>query len=337
MDFNRKCVVFLATSVCAFLLCIATSYGAQELKKIRLVHDGLSVATAVTWVGMESGLFEEYGLDVEEIFIQNASNGGVEALLGVDLFLGSGNPIAPLQKIIGGSDIVFLGSHANLTHYKFGISAGITSLGDLKGKKIGMSGIGGRSDLIARVVLRRAGIDPVKEVDMVSVGYSPARAAALSRNLIQGAPLSPQVALEAERLGIKVLNIRAVPIITALLITTRSIIKRDEKILRSFMKGYLAATHYYLTHREESIRIMREHVSVADSTVLDAMYSSLADQLAPWPAPNMEAVQALLDAAGVIDEKAEKLKPADLFELRFIQELKASGFIEDLYAEKIKL
>jgi hypothetical protein len=58
------------------------------------------------------------------------------------------------------------------------------------------------------------------------VGFSPACAAALSQNLIQGAPLSPQVAVEASRLGLKVIDIKEVPIVTSLLITTRSKINK---------------------------------------------------------------------------------------------------------------
>ena len=172
---------------------------------------------------------------------------------------------------------------------------------------------------------------------MVTVGYSPARAAALSKNLIQGAPLSPNVAAEAEKLGLKVLDVKEVPIISTLLITTRSIIKRDYESFRGFMKGYLTAIHYFLTRPSESIRIIGEHVSIADPTALETMYASFAAQLEPWPVPNPESVQAIIDAATVLDRKARKLKPDDLFDLRFLDELKAIGFIENLYAEKVKL
>jgi hypothetical protein len=48
-------------------------------------------------------------------------------------------------------------------------------------------------------------------------------------------------------------------------------------------------------------------------------------------------VQAMLDAATVLDKQATKLKPLDLLELPFLDELKASGFIKYLYAEKVNL
>jgi hypothetical protein len=55
------------------------------------------------------------------------------------------------------------------------------------------------------------------------------------------------------------------------------------------------------------------------------------------PAPNGEAVRALIDAASVADPRAKTLNPAGLFKLRFLKELKASGFVDNLYAEKINL
>lgn len=337
MESFRKWIRLLATGMCAFLLCASSAFGEQKLKKLRLAYDGVGVATTVAWVGNQAGLFKQQKVEVEEIFIQDPSIGGIQALLGVDIFFGSGNPVIAMQPIIGGQDIVFLGSHVDRTHYRFGVSSDIESIKQLKGKKVGMSRLGGRSDLIARVVLRRAGIDPVQEVEMVTVGYSPARAAALAKNLIQGAPLSPNVASEAEKLGLKVLDVKEVPIISSLLMTTRSNIKRDYESFRRFMKGYVTSIHYFLTHPSESIRIIGEHVSVADPAALETMYASYAAQLEPWPVPNPEAVQAIIDAATVIDRKARKLKADDLFDLRFLDELKAIGFIENLYAEKVKL
>ena len=337
MQSFRIWIRFLATGLCAFSLCASSAFGEQKLKKLRLAYDGVSVATTVAWVGNQAGLFKQHKVEVEEIFIQDPSIGGIQALLGIDIFLASGNPVLAIQPIIRGQDVVFLGSHVHQTHYRFGVSSDIESIKQLKGKKVGMSRLGGRSDLIARVVLRRAGIDPVQEVEMVTVGYSPARAAALAKNLIQGAPLSPNVAAEAERLGLKVLDVKEVPIISSLLMTTRSIIKRDYESFRGFMKGYLTAIHYFLTRPSESIRIIGEHVSVSDPTALEAMYASFAAQLEPWPVPDPESVQAIIDAATVIDRKARKLKPDDLFDLRFLDELKAIGFIENLYAEKVKL
>ena len=187
------------------------------------------------------------------------------------------------------------------------------------------------------MVLRRGGLDPLIDVEMVEIGFSPERALALSKNLIQGAPLVPEIALQAEKLGLKVLEVKRVPVITELLMTTRSMIKRDTEMMRRFMKGYLTAIHYYLAHRDETMGIIERHVTIVGRTSIEAMYYALAAQLEPTPFPNKEAVQALIDAVSVADSRAKSLKLADLFNLRILKKLKASGFVENLYAEKINL
>lgn len=172
---------------------------------------------------------------------------------------------------------------------------------------------------------------------MVFVGLSPQRMIALSQKLIQGTPLAPNVAAEAKRRGIRVIEAKDVPVVTALLMTTRSFVKRDEESVRRFMKGYVASIHYYLTHRNESIGIMKKYLSLSDPRAFESMYEAFAAQLGPFPAPSGEATQALIDVVTVADQKATSLKPRALFDLRFLEELKASGFIDDLYSEKKSL
>lgn len=317
---------------------IPANAGADDQpKKVRLAYSGWEVGTAIAYVGIDGGIFKRYGLDVEEVFIRDSLSAGIQSLIGVDFLIGFGNPLAVLQPILAGADIVSLSTHVSMVPYRIGVSADISEIKDLKGKKIGVSQIGGRSDLLARVILRRAGLDPVKDVEIVSVGLAPNRVVALSKNFIQGAPLSPEIANQAKQLGLKVLDGKDVPLITAMLMTTRSFIKRDEEAVRRFMKGYLAAIHFFLTRRKESIAIMRKYFSATNPSGLENMYEAFAAQLKPLPVPNREAAQALIDAASGVNPNSINIKPPDLFEPRFLEELKASGFVDDLYEEKISL
>jgi len=319
------------------LLWTISANAGDEPKKVRLAYSGWEVGTAIAYVGIDAGIFKRYDLDVEEVFIRDSLSAGIQSLIGVDFLIGFGNPLAVLQPILAGADIVSLSTHVSMVPYRIGVSANISEIKDLKGKKIGVSQIGGRSDLTTRVILRRVGLDPVRDVQIVPVGLAPNRVAALSKNLIQGAPLSPEIADQAKKLGLKILDVKEVPLITAMLMTTRSFIKRDEEAVRRFMKGYLAAIHFYLTRRNESIAIIRKYFGGVDPSALENMYEGFAAQLKPLPAPNREAAQALIDATSALDPKSRNIKPPDLFEPRFLEELRASGFIDKLYAEKVSL
>jgi len=221
--------------------------------------------------------------------------------------------------------------------YGMGVGSAISAMKDLKGKKVGVSALGGRSDLIARVMLRRAGLDPSTDVELVAAGLAPARALALSKNLVQGVPLSQDVAAEAQKLGIKVIEMKSVPVVTDLLITTRSFIKREEETVRRFMKGYAAAIQYFVSRRDDSLNILKKYFPGTQGVSVDAMYDAFSAQLRPLPELNDEAIQALVDVSASVDQRTKTLKPHDIVEPRFFDELKASQFLKDLYTEKVSL
>lgn len=339
---NRRgrCLTSAAGAALLALFALAArpdALGAAETKKVRLAYAGWGVGSAIAYVGIDGGVFKKFDLEIEEIFIHDALSGGVQALIGADFLLGFGNPLAFIRPVLSGADIVLIGSHVTMEKYAMAVAPEIATLQDLKGKKVGVSTLGGTSDLAARVILRRAGLDPNKDVEIVAAGLSPNRAAALAKKLIQGAPLSPDVVPQAKKLGLKVIEVKDVPTVRSLLLTTRSFINKDSELVRRFVKAYSTAIHFFLTRRNDSIGIIRKYFSGTDPANIESMYDAFAAQLGPLPFPDDEAVQALIDAAGVADERASQLKPRQLYDLRFLEELKASGYIQQLYIEKFSL
>jgi NitT/TauT family transport system substrate-binding protein len=318
--------------VIALVLLAATSRAsdAADLKKVRLAYAGWEIGTAVAYVGVDSGLFKKHGIEVEEIPIRDTLSAGVQSLIGVEMLIGFGNPLAILQPVLAGADITVVGSHVSFDHYGMGVASSLSAVKDLKGKKVGVSALGARSDLVARVILRRAGLDPAKDVEVVAAGLSPARALAISKNLVQGAPLSEQVAAEAKKIGVKVLDVKAVPVISELLMTTRSFIKRDQETVRRFMKGYAAAIHHFVSQRDDSLAILKKYFPGTQGMTVQTMYETFSAQMRPLPDLNTEALQALVDVGTVVDDRSKTIKPADIIEPRFLDELKTSKFLKDL-------
>lgn len=327
----------LQLGMALILALVLTGVAAAETKKLRLGYTGWDLGTAVAYVGVDSGLFKKHGLEIEEVPLRDTFSAGVQSLIGIDLLVGFGNPLAVLQPFMGGAGIAVIGSHVSFDEWGMGVGPSVSTVKELKGKKVGVSGLGTRSDLVARVILRRAGLEPGKDVELVAAGFTPSRAVALAKNLIQGAPLRAEVAPELQKLGIKMIESKPVPLATDLLLTTRSFIKREEEVVRRFMKGYAAAINHFVTRRKESVEILKKYFPANQGVTVDAMYDSFAAQLRPLPDLNHEALQALVDVTAMVDERAKALKPPDVIEPRFLEELKGSQFLKDLYTEKISL
>jgi NitT/TauT family transport system substrate-binding protein len=333
----RRGFARFSLALATLALCAEPMWAAEAAKKVRLAYAGWELGTAVAYVGVDSGLFKKHGLIIDEFPIRDTLSAGIQSLIGVDFLIGFGNPLAILQPVAGGADLALVGAHVSFDQYGMGVVAGVSTVKELKGKKVGVSALGARSDLIARVILRRAGLDPAKDVELVAAGLAPARALALSKNLVQGVPLRQDVAAEVQRMGIKVLDLKSVPVVTDLLMTTRSFIKREEDAVRRFMKGYADAIHHFVSRRDDSLAILKKYFPNNQGLTVDAMYDNFSAQLRPLPELNSEALQALVDVGAAMEKPSKSLKPADITEPRFVDELKNSKFLKDLYTEKISL
>jgi NitT/TauT family transport system substrate-binding protein len=335
LTLQRVTSVFLLT--CIIGLFATAGSAAESGRKLRLAYAGWELGTAVAYVGVDSGLFKKNGLDIEELPIRDTFSAGVQSLFGVDILIGFGNPLAVLQPAMDGADVAFIGSHVSFDQYGMGVGSDVAAIADLRGKKVGVSALGARSDLAARVILRRAGLDPGRDVELVAAGLAPARALALSKNLVQGAPLNEGILGEAKKLGIKILDVKPVPVVTDLLITTRSYLKREEETARRFMKAYTEAIHYFVAQRNDSLAILKKYFSTNQGLTVENMYDAFSANLRPLPELNTEAIQALVDVGSGIDRRKKGLKPTDIIEPRFLNELKGSQFLKDLYTEKVSL
>lgn len=329
--------ILVTGTILSLLFWYGSGDAADSPKKLRLAYAEWGVGSAVAYVGIDGGIFKKFKIDIEELLFKDALSGGVNSLLGADILLGFGNPLIILQPILGGADLVLLGSHVSTETFGMCVSADISSLKDLKGKKIGISSLGEKSDLAARVMLRRAGLDPGKDLQFVVAGFSADRALAIAKDEIQATPLNMNRSTQARQLGLKVLDLSEVPLVDSLLITTRSFVKKNEELTRRFLKAYVTAIHYFLTHRSESLSIIEKYFSRTDPQALEFMYDTYASQLEKLPLFNTESLQAMIDAAGVVDSHASLLKASDITDARFLMELKSSGYIDQLYVEKVDL
>src|SRR6185369_3067363 len=134
-------VLLLGLALCG------ASADAAEAKKVRLAYVGWEVGAAVSYVGIDGGIFKQNGVEVEEVFVRDPLSGGVQSLIGADFMVGFGNPLALIQPVLTGADVVAVASHVSLEPYGMAVSQNIQKVTDLKGKRVGVSELGGRSDL----------------------------------------------------------------------------------------------------------------------------------------------------------------------------------------------
>src|SRR6266581_7367744 len=122
---NRRPGLTLCLALITLAFIASHTWAADDAKKVRLAYAGWELGTAVAYVGVDSGLFKKNQLEIEEIPIRDTLSAGVQSLLGVDLLIGFGNPLAILQPVLLGADVTLIGAHVSFDQYGMGVTAPI--------------------------------------------------------------------------------------------------------------------------------------------------------------------------------------------------------------------
>jgi NitT/TauT family transport system substrate-binding protein len=139
-----------------------SSTSAGGLMKVRVGYIGLTCEAPI-FTAVEKGFFKDEGLDVTLVKCEWANYKDVLALGGFDIT--HHLVMYFLKPIEQGLDVKFLGGiHRGCLRVQTATTSSIHSVEDLRGKRIGVPGMGTPPFIFANRVLNAHGIDPGKEI-----------------------------------------------------------------------------------------------------------------------------------------------------------------------------
>ncbi len=315
------------------VLCIFLVGTAKAGEKVSVAYISDSAASSVPfWIAKDAGLFKKYGLDVELIFI-NGSTRGIQSLIAGDLdFTGAVGTSAINGKLAGG-DIKIIDSMVNTLPYYLVGKPDIKSPEELRGKIAATHIPGTSADFAMRLALRRYGIG-YTDIKALTVGGSPARIAAVLKGQVDFTVVTEPGMIKGKEAGLKVIVDMAklhIPFqFTCGVTTTRMIREHPDEVL-NFVKAMADAIHYDKTHKEEVIRIMQKYTRSNDRKMLEGSYDAYKNFLVDDTYPTLEGLKDTLEVQAAWDPKASSANASDFVDLQFVDQLKKSGFIDQLY------
>src|SRR5437867_3894666 len=208
------------------------------------------------FIAHEKGIFEKNGLKAEIIRI-NSEPTTYQALISGDIDATSGAPTGLVQSNLQGVPVVSLGSWDNLVSYTVATREKIDDLSQLKGKKIGINRLGGKSSLVLRVMLEDAGLNTTKDVILLQLGGSQERLAALIRGGIDAAPVDFAFEPKMRQMGFFLVAGKKTPFMNGPMTVKVSSLQSNRPKWVRFVKAYLEATVYLTTNREGSLEVLR--------------------------------------------------------------------------------
>ena len=88
------------------------------------------------------------------------------------------------------------------------------------------------------------------------------------------------------------------------------------------------------TDREFVYKVLGKYLRITDRSVMDSAYNAEIKALEPRLGVKDEALQAILEEVAQTDARAKKVKPQELVDNRYLDEMEKSGFMDQLWGKK---
>ena len=295
----------------------------------------VSALNAPYWVVKDAGFLKQEGLDADIIYIPSSSV-VASAMLAGDVAISTANSQVIVDIGLQGGDLVAMGSVINVAAFYIMAAPEIKSVRELKGKAVGVTRFGASTDFSMRMLLRKYGLEPVRDVPIIQIGGMPEIAAALSKRSIYAAPMSYPMGYVAQQAGMKLIANLAkedIPFVHVGVTTSRGFMKERRTQAKAFLRAYGRAVHFMHTHKEEFKGIMARYTKINDAGMLEGSVQYAYDFVEKVPLVKPQAFQVTIDEIAQKNPKAKQAKPEQFYDNSLVQELINEGFFVSLWGK----
>lgn len=190
--------------ITCMLFCIALCGPSYAAEKTVISYSSRTYAFLPAQVALVKGFFKDEAL--EPVLVQMRSQVAVPALMNGDIqyTLSFGNIVTAAMQ---GMPFKLLAVLTDKPLHHIVSRPEIKTIADLRGKKIGTQRIGGSDHLAAEAILQAKGLDPVKDVQFVTLGADePVRVEILKKGLVDAVCVSPPGPVRLQREGFHILG-----------------------------------------------------------------------------------------------------------------------------------
>lgn len=162
----------LVNGLLALTLLLTHPSWANSEKPLMVGVAGPAINMVYSFVTRDAGFWQKYGLDARVVAFESGSILAQAALAGEVKFSISSGP-ATIASRTQGADSIIIAAAVNTLPYSVVAAKHITKWDQLKGKKVAISRFGSGTDTAMRMVLKKFGMDPAKDVTILQVGTQP--------------------------------------------------------------------------------------------------------------------------------------------------------------------
>ena len=254
----------VAAAALALGIVAATPPATAEVETIRVGWCAKTVSSAAApfAIAAKFGWYEREGIKVELVPLPGSTD-CVKLVATKELQFSnpSAEPLAIIRPQGVSAKFFYTAYQGNVYGLAVPADSPIQSVADLKGKKIGVTSMASAGVIIARALVKQAGMDPNRDVSIVVAGESAQTAALINSKQVDAlSQFDTQYAL-TENAGVKLRRLET-PEIRKFpsngLMALDETLKTKRKQAIALAKGYAMGTVFALANPEAAVRILWE-------------------------------------------------------------------------------
>ncbi len=280
-------------------------------------------------MGRRMGIYQKNGIDLEVVYVNSGSLLSQALIAGTfDMFFSQGSEA--MMARIRGADVRINAVVANRFNHVYLAAPSITSIKQLKGKKVAVSRFGSGSHFQTNLALKEGGLDPEKDVTILQIGNSGARITAILSGVIDGTIMAADFVPRAKREGFNVLADLADTKIEYPFLSLNmlgSYLDRNQKQVKALIRSMSESIRALQSDPATAKIVIRSALRTEDAATVDYALSRSVQVLDRRPFPTPGGIQTVLDELGK-DAKTKAWKFEDFVDLRALRELEKEGFFK---------
>ena len=271
---------FVAAIAVSFLLLIPSHLSAR---KITILYSNATFTGTALFVAKDAGLCQPKGLELE-LVLGGGSAPTVSAIVGGHVEFVQGSASSLLNAALQGGPVVVVAKVMGPPPYKLVGGMSAKSIGDLKGKKIGVNRFGGAPDFLLRYVLAKGGLDAQRDVTILQTGDPAARLTSLFTGAMDAAMLlvpEEKIAVEKGYPVVVDFGRLGLPYVNIVFAAHKQFTEKNPALVKSFLGCYWEGVRKAKADPDLTKKSLARWTRVSDPSLLDYIYESWRADYAP--------------------------------------------------------
>lgn len=178
-----------------------------ELTRLNIGLPVPAISFLPAWVADQKGFFKEEGIGEVKILAFRGDADVVQALAGGSVDINIASLTGLVTTMASGQKFKGVWAGYNMPYFDWYAQPKFKSIAETKGGRYAVTKYGALTDFLTRYALRKAGLDPEKDVKILQLGGSPQSLAAMEAGQIEATILSPPTShMAAEKGFVKLMS-----------------------------------------------------------------------------------------------------------------------------------